>query len=107
MIDNDLRVRRMQQEANDSGTAVIMLDVVIGYGAHENPAAELGEAIREIQDELKKEKRCIAFITSITGTEGDPQGLSASAKQLEDAGVIVCHSNAQAARLAAALVEGG
>ena len=85
----------------------ISLNWLTDYVDASLPAAELGEAIREIQDELKNEKRCISFITSITGTEADPQGLSTSVKQLEDAGVIVCHSNAQAARLAAALVEGG
>ena len=105
MIDNDLRIQRMREEAVDTGTAVIMLDVVIGYGAHADPATELGEAIRQLSKEAQEEKRNIAFIASVTGTENDPQGLSRSAKILEDAGVIVCSSNAQAARLAVALVE--
>ena len=47
MIDNDLRIRRLLQEARDPETAVIMLDVVIGYGAHPDPASELGNAIEE------------------------------------------------------------
>ncbi len=42
MIDNDLRIRRLLQEAQDPETGVIMLDVVLGYGAHPDPAAELG-----------------------------------------------------------------
>ena len=53
MIDNELLIRRMKEEAKDPAVAVIMLDVVIGYGAHENPAAELGEAVQEIWKELK------------------------------------------------------
>ncbi|HSD84442.1 MAG TPA: acyl-CoA synthetase FdrA, partial [Anaerolineae bacterium] len=38
MIDNDLRIRRLLQEARDPEVAVIMLDVVIGYGTHPDPA---------------------------------------------------------------------
>jgi len=105
MIDNDLRIQRMKEEAVDPGTAVIMLDVVIGYGAHADPAAELGKAIRQLSKEAQADKRNITFVASVTGTENDPQGLSRSAKILEDAGVIVCGSNAQAARLAAVLVK--
>ncbi len=47
MIDNDLRIRRLLQEARDPEVAVIMLDVVLGYGAHPDPASELGEAVEE------------------------------------------------------------
>ncbi len=42
MIDNDLRIRRLLQEAGDPEVAVILLDVVLGYGAHPDPAGELG-----------------------------------------------------------------
>ncbi len=49
MIDNDLRIRRLLQEARDPQVAVIMLDVVIGYGAHPDPASELGKAVEDAQ----------------------------------------------------------
>ena len=101
MIDNTLRIQRLVQEANDPETAVIMLDVVIGYGAHPDPAGELGAAIRQ----MNQKDHHIAFVASVTGTEGDPQGLSHSVKLLEDSGVLVGKSNAQVARLAAALVK--
>lgn len=106
MIDNDLRIQRMRQEASDPKVAVIMLDVIIGYGAHPDPATELGEAIKQLLNEAEEIKRKIAFVASVTGTENDPQVLSRSVEMLEKAGVVVCGSNAQAARLAAALVEG-
>jgi FdrA protein len=105
MIDNELRIQRMQAEANDKETAVILLDVVIGYGAHPDPAAELGKTIKRINKDLKNAKRSIAFVASVTGTEDDPQVFSHTFKTLEKAGVMVCTSNAQAARLAATLVE--
>ena len=50
MIDNDLRIRRLLQEARDPQVAVIMLDVVIGYGAHPDPASELGQAVEEARE---------------------------------------------------------
>ena len=49
MIDNDLRIRRILQEARDPQVAVMLLDVVLGYGAHPDPASELGEAVEEAQ----------------------------------------------------------
>lgn len=105
MIDNDLRIQRLRQEVLDPETGVILLDVVIGYGAHPDPTSELGEAIREVSFGLEKKGKPIAFVASITGTESDPQKLSRSQEILKKAGVMVCESNAQAARLAAALVE--
>ena len=47
MMDNDLRVRRLHQEAEDPETAVILLDVVLGHGAHPDPAVELAPAIAQ------------------------------------------------------------
>ena len=49
MIDYDLRCRRILQEAEDSEVAVILLDVVIGYGSHADPASELIPAISKVQ----------------------------------------------------------
>src|SRR5574339_1165228 len=106
MIDNDLRIRRLLQEARDPEVAVIMLDVVIGYGAHPDPAAELGEAVEEAQKLARGEGRELLFVASVTGTEDDPQSLEQTASTLERAGVIVCDSNSAAARLTALLVSG-
>ncbi len=104
MIDNDLRVRRLLSEGKDPSVAVILLDVVIGYGAHPDPAAELGDAIRKAQTAAKAEGREIIFVASVTGTEGDPQNLTRTTQTLKAAGVHVCNSNAAASRLAALLV---
>jgi FdrA protein len=104
MIDNDLRIRRLLQEARDVETAVIMLDVVIGYGAHPDPAAELGRAISQARTQAAGEGREVIFISSVTGTEHDPQGLTRTVEMLRSAGVIVRNSNAAAARLAGMVV---
>lgn len=104
MIDNDLRIRRILQEARDPETAVILLDVVLGYGAHPDPASELAPAVSQGRALAAAEGRSLAFVASVTGTEADPQGLSRQGKALEAAGVLVCESNAAAARLAARIV---
>lgn len=104
MIDNDLRIRRLLQEARAPEVAVILLDVVLGYGAHPDPAAELGPAIARAKTLAAENNRSLAVVASITGTEGDPQTLSRQSDALGAAGVELCASNAEAARLAAAIV---
>jgi succinyl-CoA synthetase alpha subunit len=104
MIDNDLRIRRMLQEARDPEVAVILLDVVLGYGAHLDPASELSQAVEDAQKLARAEGRELIFVASVTGTEEDPQNLSRTTSTLERAGVIVCESNSAAARLTAYLV---
>jgi len=121
MIDNDLRIRRLLQEARDPEVAVIMLDVVIGYGAHPDPASELGKAVEEAQALAQRDParvpahgagkkrgasgRELLVVASVTGTEGDPQGLSRTIATLTQKGVIVCESNSAAARLTSMLVS--
>ena len=104
MIDNDLRMRRILQEAADPSVAVIMLDVVIGYGAHPDPATELTEAIRKAKTLAKADGRELIFVASVTGTEQDPQGLTRTTEILQAAGVNVMKSNAMASRLAGFII---
>jgi succinyl-CoA synthetase alpha subunit len=99
MIDNDLRIRRLLQEARDAEVAVIMLDVVLGYGAHPDPASELAPAILQARHLASDAGRELLFIASVTGTPGDPQDYNRQRQQLEEAGVVLCPSNAAAARL--------
>jgi FdrA protein len=103
MIDNDLRIRRLFQEARDPEVAVIQMDVVLGYGAHPDPASELAPAIRQAREQAGRE---LIVITSITGTEGDPQDCARQTAVLESAGALVMESNADASILAACMVEG-
>lgn len=106
MMDNALRIRRLQQEARDPEVAVILLDVVIGYGAHSDPAAELGPAVRKARLLAQEAGRELLVVASVTGTEQDPQVLSRQVQALQEAGVVVCNSNAAAARLVARIVGG-
>lgn len=106
MIDFRLRNERILQEAEDPETAVILLDVVLGYGSNMDPAGELIPAIQQAQKIAAKARRSVIFVGSVCGTEGDPQNLSRQEDLLRGVDVILTDSNAQAARLAAVIVSG-
>ena len=105
MIDPSLRNRRILQEARDPVTAVILLDIVLGYGAHPDPAGATVEAIREAQRLAAAAGRHVVFLASVCGTEGDPQPLSDQEAALRAAGVLVLPDNASAARLAGLITQ--
>ncbi len=105
MIDFSLRLERLAGEAADPSCAVVLLDVVLGYGSHEAPAEVLAPAIRAAREQAATGGRDLGVVISLTGTSGDPQGLAATARALRDAGASVHLSNAMAARAAVALVE--
>jgi len=104
MIDGAFRCERVIAEARDPEVSVILLDVVLGHGCNENPAGIVSSAVGEAR-EICGDR--IAFVASVCGTDADPQNASAQRRILEDAGVVVCASNAQAALLASSLIEGG
>lgn len=93
MMDNELRIRRLYEEAKDPEVAVIMLDVVIGYGSHPDPASEIAPAIKKCLDEAKKANRHLEIVCVVTGTDEDPQDINSQIKQLKDAGAWVDTSN--------------
>ncbi len=105
MIDPSLRNRRILQEARDPATAVILLDVVLGYGAHPDPAGATAEAVRAAQTAAEAEDRHLVFVASVCGTEADPQPLSQQEAALRAAGVLVLPDNASAARLAGLIAQ--
>ena len=89
MMDNDLRIRRMWQEAQDPETGIIVLDVVLGEGAHPDPTSELVPEIRGI-----KEKHAVDFAALVIGTPEDPQDMEKQISQLEQVGVSVFQEDA-------------
>ena len=95
MIDQALRLDRLAAEAADPEVAVIQLDVVLGYGAHPDPAAELGPLIAAAPQPV---------VVSLIGAPSDPQGLSGQAETLRSAGAHVFASNAAATRYACTLI---
>jgi FdrA protein len=103
MIDPSLRLERLAAEAADPQCGVLLLDLVLGYGAHPDPAPELAAAISAARDAAGRD---LPVVVSLTGTSGDPQGLERAAETLQQAGATVYLSNAQATRHAVSLVAG-
>ena len=83
----------------DEETAIFLADVVLGYGAHEDPAGALAEAVEEAREKLAAKGLDFLAVASVTGTDQDPQDLAKSIEKLEAVGIMVMPSNAQAVRL--------
>ena len=99
MIDYSLRNERILREVEDPATAVILLDVVLGWGSHPDPGEELRPAI-----ETARAKK-IEVLCSVTGTDEDPQHRGKVVEVLERAGAWVLPSNASACRCAGEVVR--
>lgn len=104
MIDFSTRTQRILQEAADPEVAVLLIDVVLGFGAHADPAGALAPAIRQAKEIAARGGRTLPVVAHICGTEGDPQELAQQRRTLIEAGAIIAPSNAAAAQLAAKIV---
>jgi FdrA protein len=98
MIDYSLRNRRILEEAADPETALILLDVVLGYGANPDPVADLAPVLR-------KAARKVGIVCSVTGTDQDPQNRSRVVAALLRSGALVMPSNATACKLAGQIIQ--
>lgn len=95
MIDPQIRSELLTRTLADAQVAVILLDVVIGFGAHSDPAGVIAEALAAVKGPRP------LVVAAVCGTEADPQGYSRQVRALQEAGVVVAPSNAHAAELAA------
>jgi len=101
MIDFSLRNKRIEEEVHDKEVALILFDIVLGYGAHLHPDSEIIHAIQK----AKTIKPDTLFVCSITGTEKDPQAYENVKNNLEKAGCIVMSSNVAACELSAQIIK--
>ncbi|MEM2203885.1 MAG: hypothetical protein QXI22_05975 [Sulfolobales archaeon] len=104
MIDPSIRLKRIVDEARDPEVAVIMLDFVLGYGAHRDPAGAHVDAIKRAMEIAREDGRRIAFLAHVVGTDQDPQDLASQERILRELGVIILPTNATMA-LAAAMIS--
>ena len=98
MIDTEARMGFLEQQIADPTVAAVLLDVVIGDGAHEDPASILAPMAGRIVESGA------AVIVYVLGTENDPQNFVGQRKIFEEAGCIVTETAARGALAAAALV---
>jgi FdrA protein len=105
MIDQAARIERLMAEAADPTVRVVVLDVVIGWGANADPAAELAPAIARAKALARAGGRHLAVVGFVCGTENDPQVLSRQEAALRSAGMVLAGNSANAAWLAAQWVR--
>ena len=97
MIDPSQRDARIAAEAADPATAVVLFDVVLGYGSSPTPVAGLTGIVASARAAARAQGRTVAFIGYVCGTDGDPQDRAGTIAALQRAGVLVATSNAEAA----------
>jgi FdrA protein len=97
MFEPGVRDAPLAEALADPRVEVILLDVVLGYGGHPDPAGHLVEF-------LAGRERRASIVASVTGTDADPQPRETQVQKLLDAGVIVADSNADAAEAAIAAI---
>jgi FdrA protein len=102
MIDPTSRPELLLEEAADPSTAVILIDVVLGYGSHPDPAGAIAPACAEVA-QMPGGPAVVAYVL---GTDGDPQGYGQQRARLAAAGCVLAPTGARAALLAAAVAAG-
>jgi len=90
--------------ANDRQTAVLLMDVVIGYGAGADPAGDLVPVIESAKQAAAACGNSLAVVAYVCGTGQDEQNKEAQVAKLRQAGILVARTNAEAARLARTIV---
>ncbi|HKL12108.1 MAG TPA: acyl-CoA synthetase FdrA [Halanaerobiales bacterium] len=105
MIEPSLRNDRLLKEAEDKEIAVVLLDVVLGYGSHMDPAGEVAKAIKEAKEKVAERGGYLSVIASVCGTEKDPQNLQAQEEKLRQVGAKVLPTNVQAVRVVSKILS--
>jgi FdrA protein len=100
MIDPEARLERLEEAGGRADVAAVLVDVVLGYGAHDDPAGALVPACERLA-----EGGGPVVVAYVLGTDGDPQGLDAQRRKLSDAGCVVAPTAARAALAAAAVAR--
>lgn len=101
MIDPEPRAEALREHGGDPEAAVVLFDVVLGHGAHDDPAAVLAPVCAEITAGADAP----AVVAYVLGSDDDPQGLAGQRAQLEESGCVLAPTNARSALLAAAITS--
>ncbi len=105
MIDPSTREERIVKEMDDPEMAVMMIDMVLGYGSHPDPSGAILDSLKEAKDKASARGGYLSIIASITGTDGDFQNVDLQRQKLESIGCVVMPSNYQASMLAVRIME--
>lgn len=105
MIDPSVRTDRIDAEREDPSVAVMLVDCVLGYGSHDDPAGAMIPSLKAAKEAARKRGEYLSVIASVTGTAKDPQRMGSQIAKMEEAGIIVMPSNFQAVRLACRILS--
>ena len=105
MIDPSLRLERIVKEAKDPSVGVLIIDIILGYGSHEDPVEVTLPAIREAKAIAKKEGRHLEILAFVLGTELDPQGFNYQVEKLMKEDVTIASSSENTGLLSRGFVD--
>jgi FdrA protein len=106
MIDPTLRNHAIVQAGRDRQVGTILLDFILGLGAHPDPVGATLPAIAAARAAAESDGRGLGVVAHVVGTDLDPQNLGRQESLLRGANVHVYGSNYAAARAAARLTAG-
>ena len=102
MVDQTVRCSLIRAAGADPAVGLILLDLVLGDGAHPDPAPEIVAAVASAR--AGRDGKPLAVVCSVCGSREDPQEPDRQAESLRAAGIHVAASAARAAGAAAALL---
>ncbi len=102
MVDQTVRCELIRAAGSDPSVGVLLLDLVLGDGAHPDPAHEIVEAVAAAV--AARSGLPLSVVASVCGTRRDPQGTARQEETLRRAGVVARPSAALAAAEATDLV---
>lgn len=105
MIDPSIRAERIVEEAKNPEVGVIAIDIILGYGSHEDPVEVTLPAIREAKSIAEKEGRHLEILAFVLGTENDPQNFELQVEKLMDEGVTISSSSENTGLLSRGFVK--
>lgn len=105
MIEPSIRGERIKAEAKDREVAVLLFDVVLGYGCHDDPVGVIAPQIEAAMTSAANRGGKLVAVASVIGTDEDPQNREAQVNKLKELGVHVLPSNYQAIKFAAAVIK--
>ena len=105
VMDPSILAGRLTEEASNPETAVILFDMLLGYGAHSDPIGTIEKTIAGLKEKAESEGRYLCMIASLCGTQLDPQDYDDQKKRMEALGIKVLPSNSQAAIVSGLIVS--
>lgn len=105
MIDPSNRIERFMQEAKDPEVGVIVMDFVLGYGAHPDPVGMMSPYIKQAISDAHDEGRYLAILGYVLGSDLDEQNVTEQFEKLIDAGAIDASSSQNTGLLARGFVS--